>query len=198
MTSWVLDIAIYEYELQAVVHAVNAAFERGVNFRVPVSRSTGRMMTHHHQRGEPGKNSRQRTNAARDTHNIFHNKFMVLTPARRGGAASTRSGALRQHQFHAQRRLPPGPTCCMWLDDTRVSTSYLHTFEQVILLTLPDVGGTPETGSRKTTRSIPCSRCSPVSHRARAEGICKRSSRSSTPRKRTCCSSPRSPCPTTS
>jgi phosphatidylserine/phosphatidylglycerophosphate/cardiolipin synthase-like enzyme len=125
---WALDIAIYEYELQAIVDAVNAAFERGVNVRVLYHAQPGDEDTTLNEASLekiPAENKRGRV-----THNIFHNKYMVLsrldTAGQRqpeavlcGSTNFTPNGVYRQaNVVHV-------------LDDTRVSTSYLHTFEQV-------------------------------------------------------------------
>lgn len=125
---WALDIAIYEYELQAIVDAVNAAFERGVNIRVLYHAQPGDEGTTLNEASLekiPAENKRGRV-----THNIFHNKYMVLsrldTAGQRqpeavlcGSTNFTPNGVYRQaNVVHV-------------LDDTRVSTSYLHTFEQV-------------------------------------------------------------------
>ena len=39
---WALDVAIYEYELKAIVDAVNAAHKRGVKVRVLYHAKNGR------------------------------------------------------------------------------------------------------------------------------------------------------------
>ena len=125
---WALDIAIYEYELQAIVDAVNAAFERGVNVRVLYHAQPGDEDTTMNETSLekiPAENKRGRV-----THNIFHNKFMVLS----------RLDAAGQHQPEAvlcgsTNFTPNGvyrqANVVHVLDDTRVSASYLHTFEQV-------------------------------------------------------------------
>ncbi|MEK1841551.1 MAG: phospholipase D-like domain-containing protein, partial [Pseudomonas sp.] len=74
---WALDIAIYEYQLKVIVDAVNAAFERGVKVRVlyhaqPDEDTTA--MNEASLEKIPAANKRGRV-----THNIFHNKFMVLS-----------------------------------------------------------------------------------------------------------------------
>ena len=74
---WALDIAIYEYQLQAIVDAVNAAFARGVQVRV----------LYHARPDDEDTTINQASLAAlppaskrgRVTHNIFHNKFIVLS-----------------------------------------------------------------------------------------------------------------------
>ncbi len=125
---WALDIAIYEYQLQVIVDAVNAAFERGVKLRVlyhaqPDEDTTA--MNEANLEKIPAANKRGRV-----THNIFHNKFMVLS----------RLDAAGQHQPEAvlcgsTNFTPNGvyrqANVVHVLDDAQVGASYLQTFEQV-------------------------------------------------------------------
>jgi len=125
---WALDIAIYEYQLQVIVDAVNAAFERGVKLRVlyhaqPDEDTTA--MNEASLEKIPAANKRGRV-----THNIFHNKFMVLS----------RLDAAGQHQPEAvlcgsTNFTPNGvyrqANVVHVLDDAQVGASYLQTFEQV-------------------------------------------------------------------
>lgn len=137
---WALDIAIYEYQLQVIVDAVNAAFERGVKLRVlyhaqPDEDTTA--MNEASLEKIPAANKRGRV-----THNIFHNKFMVLS----------RLDAAGQHQPEAvlcgsTNFTPNGvyrqANVVHVLDDAQVGASYLQTFEQV-WATPADVGATRE------------------------------------------------------
>ena len=135
---WALDIAIYEYELQVIVDAVNAAFERGVKVRVLYHAQPDDDDTAINQASLekiPAANKRGRV-----THNIFHNKFMVLS--RLDGAG--------QHQPEAvlcgsTNFTPNGvyrqANVVHVLDDERISASYLQTFEQV-WATPDEVGAT--------------------------------------------------------
>ncbi|TXH74894.1 phospholipase D-like domain-containing protein [Thiobacillus sp.] len=80
---WALDIAIYEYELKAIVDAVNAAHKRGVQVRVLYHAKAGD--------GQTGQNeaSLKKIPAARkrgrQTKNIFHDKFVVLSKINAAG-----------------------------------------------------------------------------------------------------------------
>ncbi|KZN20923.1 MULTISPECIES: phospholipase D-like domain-containing protein [Pseudomonas] len=137
---WALDIAIYEYQLQVIVDAVNAAFERGVKVRVlyhaqPDEDTTA--MNEASLEKIPAANKRGRV-----THNIFHNKFMVLS----------RLDAAGQHQPEAvlcgsTNFTPNGvyrqANVVHVLDDARIGASYLQTFEQV-WADPTDVGATRE------------------------------------------------------
>ncbi|HJR30672.1 MAG TPA: phospholipase D-like domain-containing protein [Pseudomonas sp.] len=135
---WALDIAIYEYQLKVIVDAVNAAFERGVKVRVlyhaqPDEDTT--VLNEASLEKIPAANKRGRV-----THNIFHNKFMVLS----------RLDAAGQHQPEAvlcgsTNFTPNGvyrqANVVHVLDDARIGASYLQTFEQV-WATPADVGAT--------------------------------------------------------
>lgn len=135
---WALDVAIYEYELPILVDAVNAAFERGVKVRVLYHAQPGDDDTAINEASLakiPAANKRGRV-----THNIFHNKFMVLS----------RLDAAGQHQPEAvlcgsTNFTPNGvyrqANVVHVLDDVRISASYLQTFEQ-IWATPADVGAT--------------------------------------------------------
>jgi phosphatidylserine/phosphatidylglycerophosphate/cardiolipin synthase-like enzyme len=74
---WALDVAIYEYELAAIVDAVNAAHERGVDVRVLYHSKAGDHQTDQNELSLtkiPVSKKR-----ARVTAKIFHNKFIVLS-----------------------------------------------------------------------------------------------------------------------
>jgi phosphatidylserine/phosphatidylglycerophosphate/cardiolipin synthase-like enzyme len=135
---WALDIAIYEYELQSIVEAVNAAFARGVKLRVlyhaqPDDDDT--LINEASLEQIPAANKRGRV-----THSIFHNKFIVLSKLAAsneyepeavlcGSTNFTPNGVYRQaNVVHV-------------LDDARVAISYLQVFEQ-IWATPADVGAT--------------------------------------------------------
>ncbi|MHC8380416.1 phospholipase D-like domain-containing protein [Pseudomonas sp. LB3P14] len=135
---WALDIAIYEYELQAIVDAVNAAFERGVNVRVLYHAQPGDEDTAMNEASLekiPAENKRGRV-----THNIFHNKFMVLSRLDAAGQRQPEAVLCGSTNFTPNGVYRQANVVHV-LDDTQVSASYLHTFEQV--WTHPaDVGAT--------------------------------------------------------
>jgi len=125
---WALDIAIYEYELQAIVDAVNAAFERGVNVRVLYHAQPGDEDTAMNEASLekiPAENKRGRV-----THNIFHNKFMVLSRLDAAGQRQPEAVLCGSTNFTPNGVYRQANVVHV-LDDTCVSTSYLHTFEQV-------------------------------------------------------------------
>jgi phosphatidylserine/phosphatidylglycerophosphate/cardiolipin synthase-like enzyme len=75
--TWALDVAIYEYELQAIVEAVYAAFDRKVDIRVLYHAKKNDEQTEineHNLTRLPAECKK-----ARVTHRIFHDKFIVLS-----------------------------------------------------------------------------------------------------------------------
>ena len=80
---WALDIAIYEYELKAIVDAVNAAHKRGVQVRVLYHAKAGDDQTEQNEaslKKIPATRKR-----ARETQRIFHDKFIVLSKMNAAG-----------------------------------------------------------------------------------------------------------------
>jgi phosphatidylserine/phosphatidylglycerophosphate/cardiolipin synthase-like enzyme len=79
---WALDVAIYEYELKAIVDAVNQAHRRGVEVRVLYHAKKGDEQT------SANETSLKRIPAAkkrgRVTAKIFHDKFIVLSKIQGG------------------------------------------------------------------------------------------------------------------
>ncbi len=74
---WALDVAIYEYELKAIVDAVNEAHKRGVKVRVIYHAKNNDEQTEqneHSLKKIPASKKRGRV-----TSKIFHNKFIVLS-----------------------------------------------------------------------------------------------------------------------
>ncbi len=75
--TWALDIAIYEYELKAIVDAVNAAKTRGVKLRIIYEAAPGEEQTAQNEASLaqiPASAKRARVPLA-----IFHHKFIVLS-----------------------------------------------------------------------------------------------------------------------
>ncbi|MDR9865029.1 phospholipase D-like domain-containing protein [Pseudomonas baetica] len=125
---WALDIAIYEYQLQAIVDAVNAAFERGVQVRVL-----------YHARADDEDTTINEASLAklpatskrgRVTHNIFHNKFIVLSRIDNAGERQPQAVLCGSTNFTANGVYRQANVVHV-LDDARVSASYLQTFEQI-------------------------------------------------------------------
>ena len=137
---WALDIAIYEYQLQVIVDAVNAAFERGVRVRVlyhaqPDEDTTA--LNEARLEKIPAANKRGRV-----THNIFHNKFMVLSRLDAAGQHQPEAVLCGSTNFTANGVYRQANVVHV-LDDARIGASYLQTFEQVWAAPA-DVGATRE------------------------------------------------------
>ncbi|TDV41197.1 phosphatidylserine/phosphatidylglycerophosphate/cardiolipin synthase-like enzyme [Pseudomonas helmanticensis] len=125
---WALDIAIYEYQLQAIVDAVNAAFARGVQVRVlyharPDDEDT--MINEASLAALPPASKRGRV-----THNIFHNKFMVLSRVKASGEQQPEAVLCGSTNFTANGVYRQANVVHV-LDDESVAASYLETFEQI-------------------------------------------------------------------
>lgn len=80
---WALDIAIYEYELKAIVDEVNAAHKRGAHVRIIFHAKVGDKATTENEASL--KKIPVAKKRARVTHKIFHNKFMVLSKINAAG-----------------------------------------------------------------------------------------------------------------
>ncbi|OOH79557.1 phospholipase [Pseudomonas koreensis] len=125
---WALDIAIYEYQLQAIIDAVNAAFARGVQVRV----------LYHARPDDEDTTINEASLAAlppaskrgRMTHNIFHNKFIVLSRADASGEQQPEAVLCGSTNFTANGVYRQANVVHV-LDDESVAASYLQTFEQI-------------------------------------------------------------------
>jgi phosphatidylserine/phosphatidylglycerophosphate/cardiolipin synthase-like enzyme len=134
---WALDIAIYEYQLQAIIDTVNAAFDRGVQVRVLYHAKPGDEDTTMNEASLaklPEANKRGRV-----THDIFHDKFIVLSRIA-GGERQPQAVLCGSTNFTANGVYRQANVVHV-LDDTVVAASYLQTFEQV-WATPADVGAT--------------------------------------------------------
>lgn len=125
---WALDIAIYEYQLQAIIDAVNAAFARGVQVRVlyharPDDEDT--TINEASLAALPSASKRGRV-----THNIFHNKFMVLSRVGVSGEQQPEAVLCGSTNFTANGVYRQANVVHV-LDDESVAASYLQTFEQI-------------------------------------------------------------------
>lgn len=137
---WALDIAIYEYQLKVIVDAVNAAFERGVKVRVLYHAQPDEDTTALNEASLekiPAANKRGRV-----THNIFHNKFMVLSRLDAAGQHQPEAVLCGSTNFTANGVYRQANVVHV-LDDAQIGASYLQTFEQV-WATPADVGATRE------------------------------------------------------
>lgn len=125
---WALDIAIYEFQLQAIIDTVNAAFDRGVQVRVL-----------YHARPDDEDTTINEASLAklpatskrgRVTHNIFHNKFIVLSRLEGGSERHPQAVLCGSTNFTANGVYRQANVVHV-LDDSTVSASYLKTFEQI-------------------------------------------------------------------
>ncbi|RBB99543.1 phospholipase [Pseudomonas sp. MWU12-2115] len=126
--NWALDIAIYEYQLQAIIDAVNAAFARGVLVRVlyharPDDSDT--VLNEANLAKLPAANKR-----ARVTHEIFHDKFIVLSRVDGSGQRQPQAVLCGSTNFTANGVYRQA-NVVHTLDDVTIATRYLQTFEEV-------------------------------------------------------------------
>jgi phosphatidylserine/phosphatidylglycerophosphate/cardiolipin synthase-like enzyme len=80
--TWALDVAIYEYELPAIMDSVKAALDRGADVRIVFHAASGDTQTEENEKnlaGWPPERLRPRV-----TSSIFHDKFAVLSRVRAG------------------------------------------------------------------------------------------------------------------
>jgi hypothetical protein len=80
--NWALDIAIYEYELPAIIEAVSGAFERGADVRIVYHARSKDEQTDENEKSLTGWPAEQKR--ARKTSKICHHKFAVLSRLKDG------------------------------------------------------------------------------------------------------------------
>ena len=80
--TWTLDVAIYEYELAAIVKAINEAHKRGVKVRILYHGKVGDEQTKLNEASV--KKIPVARKRARVTNKIFHDKFLVLGKLKNG------------------------------------------------------------------------------------------------------------------
>lgn len=125
---WALDVAIYEYELKAIVDAINAAHKRGVEVRVLYHAKQGDEQTAENEaslRKIPAARKRGRV-----TSKIFHDKFIVLS---RIGAAGTRvpQAVLCGSTNFTENGVYRQANVVHEVDDKTVAARYLDVFEVI-------------------------------------------------------------------
>lgn len=81
---WALDVAIYEYELPAIVAAIDAAHKRGVDVRVIYHAKKGDEQTHENEKSL--KKIPKAQKRARVTAKICHHKFIARSRVKNGAA----------------------------------------------------------------------------------------------------------------
>jgi phosphatidylserine/phosphatidylglycerophosphate/cardiolipin synthase-like enzyme len=78
-SSWALDIAIYQFELAAIITAIKAAADRGVQVRVIYHSKAGDPQTQKNKDGVAALGTTNVEAHPRETTHIFHHKYIVLS-----------------------------------------------------------------------------------------------------------------------
>ena len=126
--NWALDVAIYEYELPVIVAAVSAAHARGAQVRVLYHAEPDDDTTLRNEaslENLPAANKRGRV-----THNIFHDKFIVLSRVEANGTLTPEAVLCGSTNFTANGVYRQANVIHV-LDDSRISDSYRQVFEQI-------------------------------------------------------------------
>ena len=125
---WTLDIAIYEYELKAIVDAVNAAHKRGVKVRVLYHAKAGDEQTEQNEaslKKIPAAKKR-----ARETQKIFHDKFIVLGKTNAAGDHVPRAVLCGSTNF-TENGVYRQANVVHVADDKSIAASYLQLFDVI-------------------------------------------------------------------
>lgn len=124
---WALDVAIYEYELKAIVNAINAAYQRGVKVRVLYhakkdDEQTTQNAANLQQIPAAGKR-------ARVTSKIFHDKFIVLSKI--NGNARTPQAVLCGSTNFTENGVYRQANVVHVTDDKSIAADYLELFDVI-------------------------------------------------------------------
>ncbi len=125
---WALDVAIYEYELKAIVDAVNAAHKRKVNVRILYHAKEGDEQTSENE--ESLKKIPVAKKKGRITNKIFHNKFIVLSKLNAAGERVPQAVLCGSTNF-TENGVYRQANVVHILDNTAIADSYFKLFEQV-------------------------------------------------------------------
>lgn len=125
---WALDVAIYEYELKAIVDAVNAAHKRHVDVRILYHAKEGDEQTAQNEaslKKIPAARKRGRV-----TSKIFHDKFIVLSKLNAAGkrvpqAVLCGSTNFTENGVYRQANVVHETT------DKAIASQYLNLFEVI-------------------------------------------------------------------
>ena len=126
-TAWALDIAIYEYELKAIMDAVDAAHRRGVHVRVLYHAKTGDDQTAQNEASLakiPVAKKRGRV-----TSRIFHDKFIVLSKL--AGGVRTPQAVLCGSTNFTENGVYRQANVVHVADDKQLAAKYLELFDQI-------------------------------------------------------------------
>ncbi len=135
---WALDVAIYEYELQAIVEAVNAAHRRHAEVRVLYHAKKSDEQTtinETHLKKIPAAKKRGRV-----TSKIFHHKFIVLSRINAAGERVPQAVLCGSTNF-TENGVYRQANVVHEIDDNAIATRYLDLFN-VIWNAPEDVNGT--------------------------------------------------------
>ena len=136
--TWALDVAIYEYELKAIVDAVNAAHARGASVRVIYHAKNGDEQTDQNEaRLKKIPKSKKR---ARVTSKIFHDKFIVLSKLNAAGERVPKAVLCGSTNF-TENGVYRQANVVHTIDGSEPAATYLAVFQQ-IWDTPDDVGAT--------------------------------------------------------
>ncbi len=125
---WALDVAIYEYELTAIVDAVNAAHKRGVQIRVLYHAKNGDAQTS--QNAASLKKIPASRKRGRVTSRIFHDKFIVLSKVNAAGDRVPQAVLCGSTNF-TENGVYRQANVVHTTDNKALATSYLRTFDVI-------------------------------------------------------------------
>ena len=125
---WGLDIAIYEYELTAIIDAVNAAHKRGVAVRVIYHAKAGDKQTLENIASL--KKIPVASKKARVTTKIFHDKFIVLSKINTAGEHVCQAVMCGSTNF-TENAVYRQANVVHIADDKAVAASYLALFDLI-------------------------------------------------------------------
>lgn len=137
---WALDVAIYEYELEAIVGAVNAAHRRGVDVRILYHAKKSDPQTRENQ--DSLKRIPSGKKRGRVTSRLFHDKFIVLSKVGAAGERLPRAVLCGSTNF-TENGVYRQANVVHETDDRDIASRYLDLFE-VIWDGPEDVGATRE------------------------------------------------------
>jgi phosphatidylserine/phosphatidylglycerophosphate/cardiolipin synthase-like enzyme len=127
-SSWTMDIAIYEYELKAIVDAVNAAHKRGVKIRILYHAKVGDEQTSENEKSL--KKIPVSMKKGRITNKIFHNKFIVLSKIGASGKRKPQAVLCGSTNF-TENGVYRQANVVHVVDKPDLAGSYLSLFEEV-------------------------------------------------------------------
>ncbi len=125
---WALDIAIYEYELKAIVDAINDAHKRQVKIRVVYHAKVGDEQTKSNEsnlKKLPKDNKRGRV-----TSKIFHDKFIVLSKVNESGEYVPQSLLCGSTNF-TENGVYRQANVVHVTDDKSIAMRYLKLFQEI-------------------------------------------------------------------